>query len=141
MNFSENGNKWFSFVSEALFSRKKFFKETVFLVTKRFTEFRCGSTIPSYAVRSRQPIKVSILEKFRNDVWATTEISHNLKALGKSRVSLVSILKDYLGMGKQFVREVPRHNIKQSIPMITLENRFALFSLITDEFFATSIFI
>ena len=73
------------------------------MVKKWFTEFRCGRTSTNDAECSGRPVEVAIpetIEKIRNMVltdrkWKVREI---VEAIGISHGSVVSILKDYLGM-------------------------------------------
>ena len=83
------------------------------MVRKWFTEFRCGRTSTIDAERSGRPVEVAIpetIEKIRNVVLADRRLKAReiVEAIGISHASVVSILKDHLGMKRLSARWVPR---------------------------------
>ena len=101
------------------------------MVKKWFTEFRCGRTGTIDVERSGRPVEVTIpetIEKIRNMVLADREI---VEAIGISHGSVVSILKDHLGMKKLSARWVSRlltidhkrNRVTTSIECLALFNR------------------
>ena len=82
-------------------------------VKKWFTEFRCGRTSMIDVERSGRPVEVAIpetIEKIRSMVLADRrlKVREIVEAIGISHGSVVSIMKDHLGMKKLSARWVPR---------------------------------
>ena len=97
---------------------------------KWLTEFRCGRTITIGAEHSGRQVEVAIpetIEKIRNMGLADRRLWH----IGISHRSVVSILKDQLGMEKLSARWVPRlltidhkrNRVITSIECLVLFNR------------------
>ena len=106
------------------------------MVKKWFTEFRCGRTSTIDAERSGRPVEFAIhetIEKIRNMVLADRrlKVQEIMEAVGISHGSVVSILKDHLGMKKLSARWVPplltidhkRNRVTSSIECLALFNR------------------
>ena len=75
------------------------------MVKKWFTEFCCGRISTIDAERSGRSVEVAMpetSEKIRNMVLADRrlKVRQIVEAIGISHVSVVSILKDHLGMKK-----------------------------------------
>ena len=109
---------------------------SISMVKKWFTEFRCGRTSTIDAERSGRPVEVAIpetIEKIRNMVLADRrlKVREIVEAIGISHGSVVSILKDHLGMKKLSARWVPRlltidhkrNRVTTSIECLALFNR------------------
>ena len=63
---------------------------SISIVKKWFTDFRCGRTSTIDAERSGRPVEVAIPERLK--------VRKIVEAIGISHGSVVSILKDHLGM-------------------------------------------
>ena len=82
------------------------------MVKKWFKEFRCCRTSTIDAERSGRPVEVAIPEtneKISNMVLDNRrlKVQEIVEAIGIAHGSMVSILKDHLGMKKLYARWVP----------------------------------
>ena len=113
---------WISCTPQVLFfAEKKTITETKAKLDKYYgdsapsiwlTEFRCCRTSTIDAECSGRPVEVAIpetIEKIRNMVLADRrlKVREIVEAIGISHGSVVSILKDHLGMKKLSARWVP----------------------------------
>ena len=117
----------------------KYYGNSAPSITKKkkwFTEFRCGRTSTIDAERSGRPVEAAIpetIEKIRNMLLADRrlKVREIVEAIGISHGSVVSILKDHLGMKKLSARWVPclvtidhkRNRVTTSIECLALFNR------------------
>ena len=106
---------------------------SISMVKKWFTEFRCGRTSTIDVERSGHPVEDETIEKIRNMVLADRRLKmpEIVESIGISHGSVVSILKDNLGMKKLSARWVPRlltidhkrNRVTTLIECLTLFNR------------------
>ena len=108
---------------------------SISMLKKGFTEYRCGRTSPIDAEHSGRPVEVAIPEtigKIRNMVLADRrlKVRQIVEAIGISHGSVVSILKDHLGMKNLSARWGPllltidhkRNRVTTSIECLALLN-------------------